>query len=143
MPFLHVRPILIALLSLVPAFSADWKPVTDAELQMKAPLVDKTADAEAILWEVRVSDENKGGYLETARHNYLRMKIFSERGRERAKVELTCFKKMNIGRIADAPLSRMAGSAAARHTRGDCPIPDQACFTRYYQFRHESVVFPH
>ena len=34
-----------------------WKPVTPADLAVKAPVVDPKADAEALLWEVRVFDE--------------------------------------------------------------------------------------
>jgi len=93
----------IALFSLVcafPAAAADWKPVTDAELQMKAPLVDKNADAEAIFWEVRVQDDHSGEYFQTTRSNYLRVKLFTERGREHAKVELEYFNKMAISGIA-------------------------------------------
>src|ERR1051326_7270966 len=72
-----------------PAWALDWKPVTDAELAMKTPKVDKGADAEAIFWEVRVTDEVQGQDPLTTRANYLRMKIFTEKGREYAKVELT------------------------------------------------------
>jgi hypothetical protein len=82
------------------ASAGEWKPVTSAELEMKAPLVDKTADAEAIFWEVRVLDELKGGYLETTRNHYLRIKLFTERAREHAKVELTYLNKMNVTQIA-------------------------------------------
>jgi hypothetical protein len=82
------RIILIAA-SAWPVFSADWKPVTDAELAMKAPRVDKNADAEALLWEVHVVDELMGGQdLQTSRRHYLRIKIFTEKGREYAKVQL-------------------------------------------------------
>lgn len=86
--------------SFVPAFCAEWKPVTPADLQLKTPLVDKNADAEAIFWEVRLLDEIQGEELQTTRNHYIRMKIFTERGREYAKVELSAAKKMFIGGIA-------------------------------------------
>jgi hypothetical protein len=91
---------LAILFCLIPAFAGEWKPVTSAELEMKAPKVDRNADAEAIFWEVRISDEQAGGYLQTSRYNYVRIKVFTERGRESAKVELTYYKKMNVSSIA-------------------------------------------
>ena len=43
------------------AFAGDeWRPVSPAELALKEPVVDKGADAEAIFWEVRLSDEVEG-----------------------------------------------------------------------------------
>ena len=37
----------------------DWKPVDPSHLAMKAPVVEPEADAEAILWDVRVDDESQ------------------------------------------------------------------------------------
>jgi hypothetical protein len=70
----------------VPAFGTaqDWKPVDPAELALERPKVQADADAEAMLWEVRISDDvNNWGHLSTTLHHYVRMKIFTERGRER------------------------------------------------------------
>lgn len=64
------------------AFVADWKPVDPSHLAMKAPVVDKDADAEVIFWEVRVEHEGKGRDLGTVLDHYVRIKIFTERGRE-------------------------------------------------------------
>ncbi len=63
-----------------------WRPVSQAELDLKTPRVEPDADAEAIFWDVRV-DDKKAGKL-SYRH-YVRVKIFTERGRER-------FSKMDI-----------------------------------------------
>ncbi len=57
-----------------------WRPVTQAELDMKTPLVEPDADAEAIFWEVRL-DDKKGGKM--FYNHYVRVKIFTDRGRER------------------------------------------------------------
>jgi len=57
----------------------DWREVTPAELQMKTPKVEPDADAEAIFWEVRVDDSSSDGL---ALKNYVRVKIFTERGRD-------------------------------------------------------------
>jgi hypothetical protein len=61
----------------------EWKPVDPAQLALKTPLVEKDADAEAFFWEVRVADELEGGNLRTVHTNYIRIKIFTERGREK------------------------------------------------------------
>lgn len=69
-----------------PALAAppqDWKPIDPAELQLTTPKLDPRADAEALLWEVRVIDDvGDYGDLTTTFHHYLRVKIFTDRGRE-------------------------------------------------------------
>jgi hypothetical protein len=76
---------LIAIFCLVLASSQavfaadDWREVTPAELQMKTPTVEPDADAEAIFWEVRVDDSSAE---ELALKHYVRVKIFTEKGRE-------------------------------------------------------------
>jgi hypothetical protein len=63
----------------------DWKPVDPAELTMKAPVVERDADAEAIFWEVRADDAGEDFVLT----HYIRIKIFTDRGREsQSKVEI-------------------------------------------------------
>ena len=66
-------------LAAMPALAQDWKPVDPADLALKAPVVEKDADAEAIFWEVRVDDSNP---YELSLKNYIRIKVFNERGRE-------------------------------------------------------------
>ncbi len=67
----------------------DWLPVEAQHLSLKTPVVEKDADAEAIFWIVRVADEVEGGNVRNVIDNYIRIKIFNERGREaRSKIEL-------------------------------------------------------
>ena len=74
---------LCVLLLFVPAvFAENWRPIDPADLALKAGVVEKDADAEAIFWEVKVADEFEGGSLRTVFNHYLRIKIFTERGRE-------------------------------------------------------------
>jgi hypothetical protein len=81
--------------------SSDWKPVDPAELAMKAPVVEKDADAEAIFWEVRVADELEGGTPRTVLNHYVRIKIFTERGREsQSKIDIPFFNNQKITDIA-------------------------------------------
>lgn len=70
----------------LPARAGDWKPVDPAELAMKEPVVEKDADAEALFWEVRVDDNPEGDLVF---NHYVRIKIFTERGREtQSKVDI-------------------------------------------------------
>ncbi|HEX8456024.1 MAG TPA: DUF3857 domain-containing protein [Pyrinomonadaceae bacterium] len=67
----------------------DWKPVDPAQLALKAPVVEKDADAEAIFWDVRVDDAE----MDLVFTNYIRIKIFTERGREsQSKIDIVPFR---------------------------------------------------
>ena len=98
------RFILLSLLSLlfvcsqiVAAQDKEWREVTPAELQMKAPKVEPDADAEAIFWEVRVDD---GSSTDLIMKNYVRVKIFNERGREKySKIDIPYIKGAKIKNI--------------------------------------------
>jgi len=63
------------------AAAPDWKPVDPADLALTAPRVEKDADAEAIFWEVWVTDEI-GLRPRSIFTHYIRMKIFTDRGRD-------------------------------------------------------------
>lgn len=88
------RILLICLFLSVAAFAGDeWRPVTQAELDMKTPKVEPGADAEAIFWEVRLDDKSN----ELTRVNYVRVKIFTERGREMfSKYEIPYLKGSSV-----------------------------------------------
>jgi hypothetical protein len=76
-----------------------WRPITPAELEMKTPKVDPKVDAEALFWEVRL-DDKKSNRL-TYEH-YVRVKIFTERGREKfSKMDIPFMKGISIEDIAD------------------------------------------
>lgn len=83
------------------ALADDWRPVNPAELAMKTPVVDKDADAEAIFWEVRVADEVEGGDPRTVLKHYVRIKIFTERGREsQSKIDIPFLSNWSLRDIA-------------------------------------------
>ncbi len=70
-----------------------WRPITSSELSMKKGKVDPNADAEAIFWEVRVNDASINLVME----HYVRLKIFTERGREKfSKVDIPFTKGIKI-----------------------------------------------
>ena len=56
-----------------------WRPVSDSERLLKVPVVEPDADAEAIFWEVRIDDSKDDLSLS----HYVRLKIFTDRGREK------------------------------------------------------------
>ncbi|QYO65864.1 hypothetical protein [Leptolyngbya sp. 7M] len=63
----------------VSAQDKGWRPVAPADLQASTPIVEPGADAEAIFWEVRVDDSSTN---ELALRHYVRIKVFTEKGRE-------------------------------------------------------------
>ncbi|HEY0658486.1 MAG TPA: DUF3857 domain-containing protein [Pyrinomonadaceae bacterium] len=76
----------------------EWRPVTSGELQMKTAKVEPDADAEAIFWEIRIDDSSSE---ELARNHYVRVKIFTERGREKySKFDIPFTKGIKIKNIA-------------------------------------------
>ncbi|MGI8467652.1 MAG: DUF3857 domain-containing transglutaminase family protein [Pyrinomonadaceae bacterium] len=74
---------------------------------MKMPTVEPDADAEAIFWEVRVDDSSTD---ELALKNYVRVKIFTERGREEfSKRDIPFIKGTKIKDV-DARVTKPDGS---------------------------------
>ncbi len=71
--------------------SKKWDPIPDSELSMSSPKVEANADAEVLFWEVRIVDDyyQRSGWKSVLNH-HLRLKIFTERGRElNSKVDIT------------------------------------------------------
>ena len=97
--------LVVCLLALAPLASrtaragdGDWKPVDPAHLAMKSPVVERDADAEAIFWEVKADD---GGAEDFVLAHYVRVKIFTERGREsQSSIELPYWSGTSIKDVA-------------------------------------------
>ena len=71
----------------------DWRDVTPAEIAMKTGKVEADADAEAIFWEVRVDDSS----TDLVEKHYIRVKIFTENGREKySKIDIPYNKNIKI-----------------------------------------------
>lgn len=90
----------LSMVATLPALASgdEWRPVDPAELAMKTPVVEKDADAEALFWEVRVDDSNPD---ELALAHYIRIKVFTERGKEsQSKVDLQYLGSSKIKDIA-------------------------------------------
>jgi hypothetical protein len=79
---LFIFPLLSLILLLQSGFAQDkdWRPLTPEETAATAPVVDPDADAEALLWEVRLDDSS---LYDLSMKHYIRVKIFTERGREK------------------------------------------------------------
>ena len=79
------------------AIAADWPRVEPADLALTKPRIDPAADAEALLWDVRVTDASNLDTPYTVLAHHLRIKIFTDRGREdQGKVDLTYTDKARI-----------------------------------------------
>src|SRR6186997_3268039 len=66
--------------------SDDWRPVDPSDLALKVAVVEKDADAKAIFWEVKIDDNPEGDLIFS---HYIRIKVFTERGREsQSKIDI-------------------------------------------------------
>src|SRR5690349_24225817 len=65
-----------------PAAAERWKAPNPAELALAAPAIDKDADAEILEWDVRVSEQMDGDAPSMIFDHYIRLKIFTDRGRD-------------------------------------------------------------
>jgi hypothetical protein len=84
--------------SSVRAGGEEWRPVDAADLALKAAVVEPNADAEAIFWDIRIDD---GGYNDLVLSHYVRIKIFTERGRDKhSKVEIPYIGGIKIKDVA-------------------------------------------
>jgi hypothetical protein len=82
-----------------PTRAEGWRPVTPEELALKAPHGDPTVDAEALSYEIEVADEAENE--RSVRKFYVRMKIFTDRGKEKhGQVDLQYDDKHSVDGIA-------------------------------------------
>jgi hypothetical protein len=78
-------------------FAADWHPVDPADLALKQSKTDPNADAEGLFREVRIANEQHGvNYANNTVSEYVRIKIFTERGKDFANVQIPYFLHSNI-----------------------------------------------
>ena len=98
-PYVSVLTLLVfSLGSLCFAGDKDWRPIMPADLEAKSPVVEADADAEAIFWEVRIDDSSID---DLSMKHYVRVKIFTERGRERySKFDIPFTKGLKIKDLA-------------------------------------------
>ncbi len=89
-----------------PSEFQDWPQITDAERQMRSPLVQKDAGAEVLVWKAYVLDEFlSSSTLQRVYYNYVRLKVFDERGKEQAAtIDLTSSETSSIIDVAGRTL---------------------------------------
>jgi transglutaminase-like putative cysteine protease len=93
-------PVTLALAAGLVLAAPEWRPIDPADLAAKTPTVDKDADAEALFWDVWVLDELDGGELHSVLDHYVRVKIFTERGKEtQGKVDILSAGRTRIAGI--------------------------------------------
>lgn len=96
----------------VPVKDEQWRPISEAERAQKVPVVEKDADAEYQLFEVRLDDTDD---TDLSLKYYVRIKIFTERGRDK-------YSKIDI---VGAPNSKIK-DVAARVMKPDGTITELA-----------------
>ena len=80
------------------AGSEEWRPVEPSDLALKAPIVEPDADAEAIFWDIRIDD---AGSSDLVLSHYIRIKIFTDRGREKeSKIDIPFLSGTKIKDVA-------------------------------------------
>lgn len=101
-----LRALALALVALpfaaVPSWAGDdWAPVDPAQLKMTESQVEPGADAEAIFWDVRVEDQVTTSQLRTILSHYLRVKIFTDHGKEtQSQIDIPYYGNTRISDIA-------------------------------------------
>ena len=83
----------------------EWRPIDQSVFNLREPVVEKDADAEALFGEVRMADEIQrtldSGTVRTVLDHYVRIKVFTERGREsQSKVDIPFGKDEEIRDLA-------------------------------------------
>lgn len=82
----------------VNAAGEEWRPLEPDHLALKAAVVEPNADAEAIFWDIRVDD---GGQNDLVLSHYVRIKIFTERGRDKhSKIDIPYISGVKIKDVA-------------------------------------------
>ena len=92
-----MRFVLVALVCAFRLWAVDWNPLDPAVLALKQSKTDPNADAQALFREVHVLNEQHGAsYPKNIVTEYVRLKIFTERGKEFGNVQLPYFRDETI-----------------------------------------------
>lgn len=87
--------------------AAKWDPIDPKELAETTPTIEKDADAEVLLWDVRVTDEMNGRDLQTVFSHHLLIKIFTDRGRDaQSRVEIPLVGSVHVTGIEGRSVRR-------------------------------------
>lgn len=83
------------------AFADSWAPVSREDLALKQGRVEADADAEVLEWEIQVKDEWSGEEIRSSQTQRQRIKIFSERGRDKyTRIDIPYTKGTRLSDVA-------------------------------------------
>ncbi|HMQ03667.1 MAG TPA: DUF3857 and transglutaminase domain-containing protein [Pyrinomonadaceae bacterium] len=114
-----------------------WLPIPPIELQRSAPVVEPDADAEALLWEVRVDDSR---FDEMGLKHYVRIKIFTERGREDFARHDVAFTKGTRIKDFEARVTKPDGSVS--YVSKDEVMERDIVRANGFKVRAKTIAFP-
>lgn len=122
------------------AYAVDWRPIEPAELAQKTPRVDPAADAEAVFWDVRIEDNAQGQDIWLTMSHYIRIKIFTERGKEQfATVEIPRFGRRDIDNVAGRTIKP---NGTIIELKKDAVFDRQLAQARHLKLRGKTFVLP-
>lgn len=84
-----------------------WRPLSPEDISSTTPVVEPGADAEALFWEVRVDDSDSS---EMSLKHYVRVKIYTERGREQFSRHDVVFTKGTRVKDVEARVTKPDGT---------------------------------
>ncbi|MBC7911958.1 MAG: DUF3857 and transglutaminase domain-containing protein [Pyrinomonadaceae bacterium] len=136
-----VAPVLLLILLAAPSVLAfkdeEWRPIDPAHLALKTPVVEKDADAEVIFWEVRIDDGERGELEES---HYVRVKIFTERGKELySKIEIPFF---NFTKIKDLAARTIKADGAIIELKKEDIFEQTKVQISGLKLKHKSFAVP-
>jgi hypothetical protein len=130
---------LLCALPLAPVFAADWRVIDPTELSQKTPKVEPNADAEAIFWDVRVEDRQQGGDLSLSLVHYIRIKIFTDRGKEHATIEIP---EVGRRRVSDVAGRTIKADGSIIELKKDAIFDRELAKTKGAKVRGKTFVLP-
>lgn len=120
--------------------AVEWRPVTATELAQKTPRVDPSADAEAIFWDVRIEDHLSGRDLLLSLNHYIRIKIFTDRGKEKySTVEIEQIGKRTISDIAGRTIK---ADGTILELKKDAIFDRELAKTKGFKIRGKTFALP-
>ncbi len=137
--YLLIIPIFL-LVHMTAATAVEWRPLKLAELAQKIPMVDPKADAEAIFWDIRIEDREQNGDISLTLTHYIRVKIFTERGKEDfATVEIPRVGKRSI---IDVAARTIKPNGSITDLKKDAIFDRELAKTKGVKLRGKSFALP-
>ncbi|HSP68390.1 MAG TPA: DUF3857 domain-containing protein [Bryobacteraceae bacterium] len=137
-----MKPLLFLLFCTIPLslLAADWRPIDPAESAQKTARLDPAADAEILLWDVKVEDRLQGGDLSLQLNHYVRIKIFTSRGKEeQATVEIPRLGRRTINDVAGRTIKP---NGTIVELKKDSIFDRELLKAKYFKLRGKTFVLP-